>query len=429
MPNFRPLAARSRPANRTSNAPFLAAALLAVIAVSTPAQADPLTFEDALARSRANAPSLQAKALGVDASRAARKAAGALPDPKLTLGIDGFPISGPNAFRPSREDFAAVRIGVSQDIPNPAKRRAQRIRADADIVIADAQAAREERDVEVGTATAWITLAFAQRRVAALDSVRARLSRLVSTTPSAVADGTARPAQTLAGKQAMALLDDRRDQLVAAVARARADLMRWTGDADPAVAGPMPVFAVDGANLRAAVDSNPLLAQVNAGIGRADAEVRLAEAERRPDFGVDVAYQHRDPRFGDMVSAGVTIGLPFIRRDRQNALIAASYAEAGKVRAEQEAARRELTARLDAELADHALHHAQWRRSRDTLEPLARERVDLEVASYGAGRAGLLDVVDAHSALVGTMLDTLDREAMVAIDEARLILTYRSATR
>ena len=402
---------------------------MAIAASISPARADPLTFEEALARTQANAPSLQAKALGADASRATRQAAGALPDPKLSIGIDSFPISGPLAFKPSRDDFTWVRVGISQDIPNPAKRRAQRSRADADIAVAIADAGLEARTVEADTAVAWITLAYAQKRLAALDAVRTGLARLVRTTPSAVASGNARPGQTLAGKQALSDLDDRRDELVAAIVRARAELMRWTGDSAPEIEGPVPDFMVDAPSLRTALNSNPLLAPADARLSQADADVRLAEADRRPDFGVEATYQHRDPQFGDYISAGVTIGLPMFNRRRQGALIAARQAEVGKIGAEREAARRALAANLEAGLADHAMHHDQWVRSRETVEPLARDRVDLETASYAAGRASLVDVVDAHIALVEAALLTLDREALVGIDGARLTLIYRSATR
>ena len=68
-------------------------------------------------------------------------------------------------------------------------------------------------------------------------------------------------------------------------------------------------------------------------------------------------------------------------------------------------------------------------RSRGTLEPLAHQRVDLETASYAAGRASLVDVADAETALVDVALTTLDREALVAIDGARLTMTYRGAVR
>ena len=429
MKHFRAAVAVPSPANKMIGTAYLGTMLLASASMASPARADPLSFEQAISRAQANAPSLRAAALGTDASRAARTAAGGLPDPKLSLGVDSFPISGPLAFQPSRDNFTWVRVGISQDIPNPAKRRAQRARADADIAVAEAGRVMEARNVEVEAAIAWITLAYAQKRLAAVEGVRARLERLVGTTSAAVATGNARPGQTLAGRQSLAQLDDRRDELVAAVGRARADLTRWTGDPHPTVAGSIPDFAVDGQSLRASVDSNPLLVPLEARIGQAAADVRMAEADRKSDFGVEAAYQHRDPRFGDYVSAGVTVSLPFFTRRRQGSAIAARQAEAGKVGAEREAARRDVIANLEAGLADHVMHHEQWMRSRRTIEPLARERVDLETASYAAGRASLVDVVEAHVALVEAALTTLDREALVAIDGARLTLTYRSATR
>jgi outer membrane protein TolC len=403
---------------------FLCLPLLA--AIPGLAFAGPLTFDAALRRARQDAPSIKAKALGADAARSARGAAGSLPDPTLAVGVDSFPISGPLAFAPGQDNFTMARVGVSQDIPNLAKRRAQRARADSDIKAADADTAVEARSVEVGTALAWINLAYAERRLAALDDVLARLERVVRTTPSAVASGNARPAQTLAGRQAIAALQDRRSELVSNIARARAALTRWTGELAPEIAGPMPEFSVDGTELRAGLERLPAIKMMDAQSGQADADLRVADAGRRSDFGVNLAYQRRDPRFGDYVSAGVTVSLPFFTRNRQNAGIAAAQKNAGRVLAEREAALRALAADLDADLADHIMHHEQWMRTRDTLLPLAAQRVTLETASYGAGRASLVDIADAYAALADATLNTLDREALVAADGARLTLTYRS---
>ncbi|MCP1471966.1 outer membrane protein TolC [Sphingobium sp. OAS761] len=406
---------------------FYCAPLLAVIPGI--AFAGPLTFDAALRQARQDAPSIRAKTLGTDAARSARGAAGALPDPTLGVGIDSFPISGPLAFEPQRDDFTMARVGVSQDIPNLAKRHAQQARADSDIKAAEADAAVEARTVEVGTALAWINLAYAERRLAALDDVLSRLTQVVRTTPGAVASGNARPAQTLAGQQAVAAMQDRRSELVSAVARARATLTRWTGDPAPEIAGPVPDFTIDAPALRAGLDQHPGIKMIDAQLGQADAEVRVANAGRRSDFGVNLAYQRRDPRFGDYVSAGVTVSLPFFTRNRQNAGIAAAQANAGRALAEREAARRALAADLEADLADHIMHHDQWTRARDTLQPLAEQRVRLETASYGAGRATLVDVADAYAALADATITTLDREALVAADGARLTLTYRSENR
>ena len=405
------------------------AALAAALIVTTPAHASSLTFDAAIALAHANAPSLRAKSLGADASRAARQAAGALPDPKLSVGVENFPISGPLAYKPSRDNFSGVRVGLSQDIPNLAKRRAQRTRADADIAVASADAVMEERTVAVETGVAWITMAYAQRRLTALDRVRTSLANFIRTTPASVAAGSARPAQTVAGKLALAALDDRRDELVAALSTARANLGRWTGDNDPIAAGRVPEFKIDRVALGQALDANPVIAPLTARLVQARADVRLAQADRHPDFGVDVSYLRRDPRFGDYVSGGVSIGLPLFQKHRQQPLIAARQADAAQRLAEQEATRRELAAKLQAALADHDMHHAQWMRSREMLEPLARQRVDLETASYAAGRANLVDVADAETALVNVALTTLDREALVMIDGTRLTLTYRGTVR
>ncbi|WP_454885396.1 TolC family protein [Sphingomonas oryzagri] len=390
------------------------------------AYAGPLTFDAALERARAAAPSIKAKALGVDAARSARTAAGALPDPKLEVGVESFPISGPLAFEPNRDDFTMLRVGASQDVPNLAKRHAQQARADADIGAADADRAVEGRTVEVGTAIAWINLAYAERRLAALDDILTNLEGVVKTTVKGVASGTARPAQTLAGEQALAVLGDRRSELVSQVARAKAMLTRWTGEADPEIAGPMPELTVNAGALHAGLDGHPAIRLIDARQRQADADVTVADAGRRSDFGVNLGYQRRDPRFGDYVSAGVTVSLPFFTRRRQNGEIGDAQAKAGQVMAEREAARRAITADLESNLADHIMHHDQWMRARDTLQPLAEERVRLETASYAAGRATLIDIADAYAALADARLTTLDREAMVAADGARLTLTYRS---
>src|SRR3546814_20875845 len=117
-----------------------------------------------------------------------------------------------------------VRVGVSQDIPNLAKRHAQQARADSDIKAAEADTAVEVRTVEVGTALAWIGLAYAERRLAARDDVLSRLERVVGKTPGAVASGNARPAQPPAGPPALAALPDPRTKPGSILAQARPPL-------------------------------------------------------------------------------------------------------------------------------------------------------------------------------------------------------------
>lgn len=410
---------------------FKAAAALSAALAALPGavSAGSLTFDAALAQAARNAPSLRARGLAIDTRRSAAVAAGQLPDPKLGLRIENFPVSGPPAFTFDGEPMTMTRLGVTQDVPNLAKRRAARGRAAADVAIGEAQAAVEDRRVRIATAVAWIDLAFAGQRGAAIDDVLARLTRVAAAAASGVAAGSVRPAQALDIRQAIAALEDKRSEIAAETARARAALARWTGDPAPEPEGAVPAFAIDPAALRAAVDRHPDLAATIARTGRAEADIVAARAEKRPDWSFDIGYGRRAERYGDMISAGVTASLPLFAKRRQDPMIAAAVAEKGTALAEQEDMRRALFADLEAGLADHVMHHEQWMRAERTLLPLARQRADLETASYAAGRASLTELIAAQTALAQASLDTLDRAAIVARDAARLVLTYGSDDR
>lgn len=397
---------------------------LPLLASTAMAQAEPLRFDEALARAEGQAPSIRARLLEAQSRRAALPAADQLPDPKLGVGIDNYPISGPPAGSFVEDSMTMAHIGISQDVPNAAKRHARRTRAATDVATAEAMILSEARRVRVATALAWIDLAYAERRLAALDGIMARLGKLQTAAFTSVASGAARPAQSLDIRQGLTMLEDQRSELLADEVRARANLARWTGTQSPEADGDLPAIAVNPDMLRAAIIHHPDLATAAARTAQARADLSVAQADKRPDWAFDLAYQRRAERFGDMVSAGVTISLPLFSSKRQDPMIAASAATASAAVAQEEDLRRALQADLEAGLADHDMHHDQWRRAKDVLLPLARQRAELETASYAAGRAGLLDVIQAQSMLAESELQLLEREAAVARDAARLTLTF-----
>ena len=402
----------------------LAWLLTATALIANVALAEPMTYDQALARAHDNAPSLRAKGLRVDAARSDSIAAGALPDPRLAFGLDNFPISGPPAGRLGADEMTGARVGLVQEIPSGAKRQARRDSASASVAQAQAGVLLEDRVVRLGAALAWIDLYYAERRLAVLDDIVRKLLPLRDTAASRVTSGSSRPGQTVEIDQLLATLADRRSDLLAQVAKARAELVRWTGDPAAEVAGDPPEFEVDEAALRAGLGRHPVLLALDADAQQADANLGLARADKRPDWSFDLSYQHRDPGFGDMVSVGGTVSLPLFSRNRQDPIIAARAADAGRVRLEKDAAARQLLAALESDLADHRMHHDRMMRAHETLVPLAQKRADLETASYAAGTATLGDVLAAFMGLAEARLDALDREAEVARDAVRINLTY-----
>lgn len=392
------------------------------------AAAEPMTFEQALVRAQAGAPSLQAKRLGVDAAKSSSVAAGELPDPKLAIGIDNFPISGPSAGKFGPDEMTMARVGLEQDMPNGSKRSARQEQAKADIQIAQAQVRGTAREVRLGAGLAWIDLYYARRALSVIDEAQKRLSPLLDTAPSGVASGRVRPGEAVEPELWRAQLADRRSELQAEAVRAKAQLVRWTGDTEADILGPPLSNDIDSNALRADLDLHPILGLANADNARADAQVSAARAEARPDWGWDVAYQRRDSRWGDMVSAGVKISLPLFAARRQDPVIAARVIDANRARVEREASLRELVAQFEGDLADHMMHHEQWTRSVETLVPLAQRRADFETSSYGAGSAILSDVLKAFTDLADAKLIALQRETVLSRDTVRLNLTYGSDT-
>ncbi len=317
-----------------------------------------------------------------------------------------------------------ARVGILQEVPNAARRRAEAAAGVAEIRVAQASASIEARNVRVATALAWIDLAYAERRLASLDQIVGGLKGIWEAQPASIASGPTRPAAGLEPTRLRAQFEDMRSELVAAVAKARAELGRWTGDPAPSASGDPPHFSIEPSSLRAALDRNPTLLAYRSATERAEAQADAARAAKRPDWAFELSYGRRDPMFGDMVSAGVTVSLPLFARTRQEPIISARLADVTRVRVEREDARRTLAAALETDLADHVMHHDQWTRSAKVLVPTAEQRAHLELESYAAGRADLGDVTDALTGLAETKLQALEREAMVARDGARIILTY-----
>lgn len=393
-------------------------------AIPSLASAEPLTFDAALDRAVREAPSLRASEAGVAAMRSDAISADRLPDPTLDLGIRDFPVTGPDAGHFNRDDFTMTTIGVSQQFINPAKRRARTTRAQAGIGIAEADGAVERQNIRLETALAWVDLYYAKRRLGQLTLLDESLGDLQATVSARLASGTARPSQALEPDQLRAAVGDRRSELMAELVKARARLIRFTGDPEADVAGDAPALEIDRGRLLAGTASLPRLRALDAQIRAADAETDLARADKRPDWRVSASYGRREPAFGDLVSVGVSIDLPLFTKRRQDPRIAARASEAERARFVRTAAERELMAALEGDLADHAMHHQRLENARTTLVPLAKRRAELDMASYAAGKLDLGSALLSTLALAEAEVDALAREADVARDAIRINFTY-----
>jgi outer membrane protein TolC len=390
---------------------------------------DPLSFAAALETATRFSPDIAAQTAGVEAARSAAVPAGALPDPKLSVGVDNFPVSGPNQGSLTRDFMTMRKIGIAQEIPNGAKREARTAAAQANIERAEAERRVTILTVRRDTALAWLDRYYLERREALFDALERENQLFARTVQAQLATGRSLPADAIAPRQEAAEIADRRDELLGQIARATANLKRFVGEsAAGPLAGDPPVLALDTEHLRGHVHEHPELAVFVPLTQMAQAEVHEAEAEKRPDWGVELAYGRRGAAFGDMVSLEFTLGLPVVSRTRQDPEISAKRQELTRVQAQRDDTYREHAFMLETQLADYEVTTRQLTRLREVRLPLARQKVDLELASYGGGKSELTTLLTARRELIGMRLEEIETESRQAAIATKLYFSYGAGT-
>lgn len=402
---------------------------LAALALSLPAfslHAQPVSFAEAIDLAEEKAPGIQARGLQIEAAQSEAIAADQLPDPKLSIDLLDTRIAGPFEFspRPGRNGFPRQRIGISQDVPSIAKRRARAEQASADIVAAEAGKKDEIQNVRLYSALAWVDLYYAHRRLNILKVLQDSLDDLTNTVASRLESGYSRPAQAFDPERLTAELADRRARREADVEIAKATLSRWIRIENPQIAGKAPEFKLDREALLTRIELLPLLQIREARVKRAEADVDLARAGKNIDYSFNASYAHRRPEYGEYVSVGVTIDLPIFAKKRQNPRIAASMLKSEAERLRLEDLRRQLIAELQSDLASNRAHKENWLRSQNTLLPLAKKQAEMDRISYAAGRIDLGTALNAAVVFAETEIDLLDRERTFVRDTVRIKFTY-----
>lgn len=161
--------------------------LLAILAVALPVHAGTLEFDEALRLAERRAPALTAATAEEAAARAARRAAGTLPDPRLFVGLENYPVSGAQAWAFERDAMTMQKFGLMQELPNGAKRAAARAAGEAEIALAGAQYGERRSALRTATAVAWIEAWHLRRRHALLDELERENATLTAAVQAAVA--------------------------------------------------------------------------------------------------------------------------------------------------------------------------------------------------------------------------------------------------
>ncbi len=390
----------------------LAVAALAVatapLRAQTDAAATPLTLEAAMREARAQSPRIAAQRASLDASGAAAGRASALPDPKLAFGIDNLPVSGSDAWNYKTDSMTMRRIGVMQEFPNPEKRRLRQARAEGERALDAAMLANTRLELAREAGLAWFETYHARQVLTVLDETLAAARLDEATLAARLKGGRSGAAEGLAVKGAVHAAEDRLEQQQRVLARARVTLARYLGGetAQRPLASP-PDTARLPLSVEQLLDQHREHAPMQVFAERerlAEADVRLADAGRRPDWSAELLYGQREPYYSNMITLMFRVDLPIFQGGRQDLDVASRAAASRAAALQTEEARRTYEAQIRGELIDWQTAQARAARYEQSLLPLAEQRHAAASAAYRGGRGELKDVIEAQRMLADTRI-------------------------
>jgi len=398
------------------------------------AYAEPLTLDTALKLAEQYAPTLRANSAQIEGAENMVSASGILPNPKLFVGLDNYPVSGDAAWSVTQEGMTMQKIGIMQDFPNRAKRLAEIELAKAELGSANAQTEILRIELRQKVASVWLKRFYLERKLALYDDLLSENGLLSQITQTQVTSGRTMVTNAISPKLDKTVLLDQKDDLLRDLNKAKLELHRLISEDSSrtteieSLPSQEPVINFDTSRLYHHLHQHPELKAFQAERQTAEAKLKQAQALQKSDWSIEFAYQHRAPEFGDMIGVQLTTELPVFSKKRSSSLVQAILAEQNRITVDQEIKYREHLTMLDEGLSDLKALDQQIQRTVQSTLPLTKQKVNLQLASYQAGKANLSDVIETRQALLNQRLRLIDLQQQQAIIKAQLYFSFVEPT-
>lgn len=380
------------------------------------ASAAPLTLAQALDVAVQRSESVRAARAGVSGATEAARAAGQLPDPMLSVGIENLPVTGPDRLRTTADSMTMKRVGVSQEWVSSDKRALRQ-------AAASAQAGREaalgevaSADTRLQTALAYLDAYYAAQALQLATVTEHHVHEEAQAARARLSSSSASSQEVLQLTAAQGVAEDDSAEVRQAQAAALATLQRWVGiGAEELVAPTLPPAGEEPAY----VAGHPAVVQARQDLALARAEASATAANRKPNWTWQASYGQRTG-WSDMVNLGVTIPLPVDPRERQDRETAARLASVEKAEAALEEATRGAAGEYRGLSGDaQRLARRVERYGTGVLAP-ARQRVQAALAGYRSNQLPLVTLFEARHAEVDVQRKLLTLRRDLAKVQAQL---------
>jgi outer membrane protein TolC len=413
------------PSHRVAHGKAAARWLLLSLVVSSGiafAQSPPsgsLSLEFALKLAQTRSSLLLAQDSAATASREMAVSAGQLPDPTLKLGINNLPVTSSDRFSLSRDFMTMRSIGVMQEFTRSDKREARSVRFESEAQVAYASRAVTIANLQRETAMAWLERYYSERMREVLVQQRDETKLQIEAADTAYRTGKGSQADVFAARSAVAQIEDRIAQADRQVLAANTKLTRWIGDATAQPLDRLPAMDKPGVELTlldSVVAHHPQIAMLKRQEDVAQADVVIAQANKRADWSAELMFSQRGSAFSNMISINLSVPLQWDQKNRQDRDLAAKLALVEQARAQTEEMTREHAAEIRGMVIEWQSNRERLTRHDESLIPLASERTRAALAAYRGGAASLTTVLEARRGEIDARMERL----RLAMDTARL---------
>jgi outer membrane protein, heavy metal efflux system len=378
-------------------------------ALAMPAYArETLNLPGLLDEARAKNPGLQAMQYKYEAGRERVPQAGALPDPRLTIGVQNLPT---NSFSFSQEMMTSKMVGLSQTFPFFGKRGLMREAAAFEAQALEGDYKEVGLKLEMDVKSAYFDLYRIKKDLEVLDKTGTLLDSLLKITQSRYSVGLGNFKDIVKTQVEQSLLVDKRLALQRDERTKRAELGALLGRGEP-VTGTVQdvkpsVLTLDAKELsESAVAARPALKAASERIKEGEAMVETAKKDYYPDLTVSAQYMERDRldtgvEPSDLVTAVVSVNLPVWRKSKLGPAVLEASLLKDEAERERDAKVNEIKARVQSLVEQVDKDESQIKLYREVVIPQAGEDINAGLAGYEVGKVQYIDLLDS----IRTFLD------------------------
>jgi outer membrane protein TolC len=234
---------------------------------------------------------------------------------------------------------------------------------------------------------------------------------------SAYRAGRGSQADVFAAHGVLAALEDRTSEFNRRIATAKIGLARWIGEGAEAPLEGQPAIdsiRLDTGALDQELGHHPQIAVLSRQIEVAATDARIAQANKAPDWSVELSYALRGPAYSNMVSIGVSVPLQWDQHKRQDRELGSRLAQVEQARALRDDLLRAHIAEVRSMVREWENDRERQARYQAELIPLASERTRAALGAFRGGKASLTDLLLARRSEIDLRIQSLQLELETA---------------